>query len=108
MSEITNKNSLFVLCSSLENHGGWVLDTQFIVNMGLPYLLAHGLGNPVNDAHGKVKFPEKGSYRVWVYTKTGRHTGSLNMHLVSSVLYAAIIAVSSATESRTGIGRMAV
>ncbi|MBQ4515243.1 MAG: FAD-dependent oxidoreductase [Clostridia bacterium] len=69
MSEITNKNSVFVLCSSLENHGGWVLDTQFIVNMGLPYLLAHGLGNPVNDACGKVKFPQSGSYRVWVYTK---------------------------------------
>ena len=69
MSEITNKNSVFVMCSSLENHGGWCLDTQFICNMGLPYLLAHGLGNPVEDAYGEVEFPYAGNYRVWVYTK---------------------------------------
>lgn len=69
MSEITNKNSVFVMCSSLGNHGGWVLDTQFICNMGLPYLLAHGLGTPVADASGEVVFPQVGTYRVWVYAK---------------------------------------
>lgn len=66
---ITCRNSLFVLCSSLDSHGGWSLDTQFIPNMGMPYLLAHGLGHPVKDAHGTVTFPGEGNYRVWVYTK---------------------------------------
>ena len=33
-----------------EDHGGWVNDTQFMDQMGSPYLLAHGLGKPVADA----------------------------------------------------------
>ena len=30
--------------------GGWVVDQQFVDQMGSPYLLAHGLGVPVADA----------------------------------------------------------
>ena len=37
--------------------------------MGSPYLLAHGLGEPVTDATTQVKFPAPGNYRVWVRTK---------------------------------------
>jgi len=37
--------------------------------MGSPYLLAHGLGIPVEDATTKVNFPSAGKYRVWVRTK---------------------------------------
>ena len=33
-----------------EDYGGWVNDTQFMDQMGSPYLLAHGLGRPVADA----------------------------------------------------------
>ena len=33
-----------------EDYGGWVNDTQFMDQMGSPYLLAHGLGKPVADA----------------------------------------------------------
>jgi len=33
-----------------EDYGGWVNDTQFMDQMGSPYLLAHGLGKPVSDA----------------------------------------------------------
>ena len=33
-----------------EDWGGWVNDTQFMDQMGSPYLLAHGLGKPVADA----------------------------------------------------------
>jgi hypothetical protein len=29
------------------NLGGWVVDQQFMDQMGSPYLLAHGLGEPV-------------------------------------------------------------
>ena len=35
---------------SFEDHGGWKLDTQSIDTMGSPYMLAHGLGTPVDDA----------------------------------------------------------
>jgi hypothetical protein len=37
--------------------------------MGSPYLLAHGLGVPVNDAATEVAVAKPGRYRVWVRTK---------------------------------------
>ncbi len=61
--------TVLVEAESFQNHGGWSLDTQFIDIMGSPYLLAHGLGEPVKDAMTKVKFPSTGSYRVLVRTK---------------------------------------
>lgn len=61
--------STFVEAESFQDHGGWVLDTQFIENMGSPYLMAHGLGKPVKDATTKVKSPGAGEYKVWVRTK---------------------------------------
>ncbi len=51
------------------NLGGWVLDQQFMDQMGSPYLLAHGLGEPVRDALTTVRFPAAGKYRVWVRTR---------------------------------------
>ncbi len=61
--------SLLVEAESFENHGGWKLDTQFIEIMGSPYLLAHGLGIPVEDATTPIVLPSAGQYRVWVSTK---------------------------------------
>lgn len=54
---------------SFAQTGGWVVDPQFMDLMGSPYLLAHGLGEPVADAKTKIKFPQPGTYRVWVRTK---------------------------------------
>jgi len=61
--------TLFVEAESFDTHGGWKLDTQFIENMGSPYLLAHGLGQPVKDATKSIEVPETGEYRVLVRTK---------------------------------------
>ena len=41
------KQELLVECESFEDHGGWVVDPQFVEQMGSPYLMAHGLGQPV-------------------------------------------------------------
>ncbi len=60
---------ILVEAESFTNPGGWQLDTQFIETMGSPYLLAHGLGNPVTDATTEVTFPRAGEYRLWVRTK---------------------------------------
>ncbi|MEQ1828937.1 MAG: FAD-dependent oxidoreductase [Pirellula sp.] len=60
---------VLVEAESFQKHGGWSLDTQFIRQMGSPYLLAHGLGSPVGDAETRVKFPETGTYHVYVRTK---------------------------------------
>ena len=59
---------IFVEAESFRDHGGWSLDTQFLDSMGSPYLLAHGMGEPVKDAATIVKFPGTGKYRVWVRT----------------------------------------
>jgi hypothetical protein len=61
--------TVLVEAESFADHGGWSLDTQFIREMGSPYLLAHGLGKPVADATTKVTFPSAGTYRVFVRTK---------------------------------------
>ncbi len=60
---------LLIEAESFSDHGGWVLDTQFITTMGSPYLLAHGLGRPVADAATRVTLPGPGLYRVFVRTK---------------------------------------
>jgi FAD dependent oxidoreductase len=60
---------LLVEAESFRNHGGWSLDTQFIRNMGSPYLLAHGLGKPVEDATTMITVPKAGKYKVFARTK---------------------------------------
>ena len=54
---------------AFEDWGGWVNDTQFMDQMGSPYLLAHGLGKPVDDARTTFTVRSGGVYDVWVRTK---------------------------------------
>jgi hypothetical protein len=61
--------SRLVEAESFSDFGGWVLDQQFMAEMGSPYLLAHGLGRPVRDAVTTVELPAPGHYRIWVRTK---------------------------------------
>ena len=61
--------TVLVEAESFADRGGWTLDTQFIEQMGSPYLLAHGLGKPVADATTKVAIAAAGDYRVFVRTK---------------------------------------
>ena len=59
---------LLVEAESFENKGGWVVDQQFMDLMGSPYLMAHGLGDPVVPASTTITFPEEGVYYVYVRT----------------------------------------
>lgn len=61
--------SLLVEAESFSNKGGWMIDQQSMDVMGSPYLIAHGMGNPVKDANTIVKFPTKGNYYVYVRTR---------------------------------------
>lgn len=61
--------SLLIEAESFQEKGGWLVDPQFVEQMGSPYLLAHGLGEPVENAHTTVQFKEGGKYHVWVRTK---------------------------------------
>src|SRR5262245_66209772 len=56
---------IFVEAETFENLGGWSLDTAFTHVVGSPYLLAHGLGQPVGDATTKIQVPAAGRYRIW-------------------------------------------
>ena len=62
-------NELLVEAESFREKGGWFVDPQFTEQMGSPYLLAHGLGNPVEDASTTVTIPAAGKYNVWVRTR---------------------------------------
>jgi hypothetical protein len=65
----SSRPSILLEAEQFANLGGWVVDQQFMDQMGSPYLLAHGLGEPVRDAETTVQFPVAGNYRVWVRTR---------------------------------------
>jgi len=60
---------IFIEAESFGDRGGWVIDQQSMDQMGSPYLLAHGLGVPVENATTLIRVPEEGEYRVWVRTR---------------------------------------
>lgn len=60
---------VLVETESFEELGGWVVDQQFMDLMGSPFVLAHGLGVPVQDCRTRVELPRGGRYRVWVRTR---------------------------------------
>ncbi|MDR2040422.1 MAG: pyridine nucleotide-disulfide oxidoreductase, partial [Bacteroidales bacterium] len=61
-------NMVLVEAEGFADRGGWVLDQQFMDQMGSPFLLAHGLGKPVKDASTKVTISKKGMWHVYVRT----------------------------------------
>ncbi len=60
---------VLVEAEGFDRTGGWVIDQQFMDVMGSPYLLAHGMGRPVQPARTQAEFPETGTYHLWVRTK---------------------------------------
>lgn len=63
-----SKETVLVEAEAFQERGGWVLDHQFMDQMGSPYLLAHGLGKPVAKAKTVVKLPGKGQWHVYART----------------------------------------
>jgi hypothetical protein len=76
----TEPSVVFVEAESFTDKGGWVVDNQSMMQMGSPYLMAHGLGVPVQDAAHSFIVPQDGQYKVWVRTrdwvKTWKKDGS--------------------------------
>lgn len=60
---------VLIEAESFIDKGGWVVDPQFVEQMGSPYLMAHGMGVPVTNAVTKVNFKDTGKYHVWARTK---------------------------------------
>ena len=51
------------------NKGGFIADTQFVREMGQGYLLANGVGAPVEPASTRFTVTKGGKYRVYIRTK---------------------------------------
>lgn len=72
------ESGILVETEEFESFGGWVLDSQHELEMGSPYLLAHGNGIPVTDATTSFSVTDAGDYNVWVRAKDwvpGHHPG---------------------------------
>lgn len=83
-----NSANLFIEAESFAKKGGWVVDQQFMDLMGSSYLMAHGMGEPVEDAQTEVTFPGKGTYYVYVRTynwtspwKDGEGPGKFSLYV---------------------------
>ena len=61
LASLADAQTILIEAEGFENLGGWVVDQQFMDQMGSPYLLAHGLGQPVKDATTAVSFPAAGT-----------------------------------------------
>ena len=59
---------ILVEAESFSDKGGWSVDQQFMDLMGSPYLIAHGMGQPVADASTTVDIPSDGLYHIYVRT----------------------------------------
>ncbi len=59
---------VWIEAENFTSKGGWVTDQQFMNLMGSPYLLAHGMGQPVQDASTTLTFPGTGTYYMYVRT----------------------------------------
>ena len=67
----THADRILLEAEAFADHGGLKLDTQFIREMGSPYLLAHGLGTPVKDATTTFEVKEAGVISCLPELKTG-------------------------------------
>jgi len=69
LSAQASAESVVLECEQFNDLGGWSVDSQFRLEMGSSYLLAHGLGKPVADAHTSFTFEPGGECHAWVRTK---------------------------------------
>ncbi|MGB1124591.1 MAG: hypothetical protein ACPG4Q_05240, partial [Phycisphaeraceae bacterium] len=69
LSAQTKSKGVLLECETFDDPGGWKRDTQFLQQMGGVYLLAHGMGVPVDNAKTRIDVPALGKHRVWVRTK---------------------------------------
>lgn len=93
LAQISVASELLIEAENFVNKGGWVVDQQFMDLMGSPYLMAHGMGVPVEDASTLVSFPETGTYHVYVRTfnwtapwYTGKGPGKFKLKVGNKIL----------------------
>ena len=63
------EKGLWIEAESFRTLGGWVIDQQSMAQMGSAYVMAHGMGIPVQDAETVATVPESGEWTVWARTR---------------------------------------
>ena len=63
------EKEVLVEAESFDSLGGWLIDQQSMGQMGSAYIMAHGIGKPVEDAEGAIAIPADGTWHVWVRTR---------------------------------------
>ncbi len=61
--------SILIEAESFQNKGGWVIDQQSMETIHSAYLMAHGMGVPVEDAVTSFEVEHDGLYYVWALTR---------------------------------------
>lgn len=62
-------HTILIEAEAFADKGGWVVDQQFMDQMGSPFLMAHGMGVPVADASTTITIPQAGTYHIFVRTR---------------------------------------
>ena len=62
-------HELFIEAESFRSHGGWIVDGQSMETIHSAYLMAHGMGIPVEDAVTEFSVAESSHYFVWALTR---------------------------------------
>lgn len=77
------EGTLWIDTEDFDDYGGWWMDTQFVPQMGSPYLIAAGLGKTVDNARTIIDVTDPGTYRMWVRSKNwlgdGHAPGQFNV-----------------------------
>lgn len=60
---------IWIEAESFCHKGGWLIDQQSMETIHSAYLMAHGMGVPVEDAYTDVEIEESGKYYVWALTR---------------------------------------
>lgn len=87
------EGELWLEAESFTTLGGWVIDQQSMAQMGSAYIMAHGMGLPVQDAETVGIVPQSGEWTVWARTrdwtapwKRGKPAGVFNVVVNGRVL----------------------
>lgn len=62
-------NNIFIEAEIFEEKGGWVVDTTSMETIHSAYLMAHGIGVPVDDAISHFEITDDSEYYIWSLTR---------------------------------------
>lgn len=62
-------SNIFIEAESFKNKGGWVIDTASMETIHSAYLMAHGMGKPVEDAFTDFEITDNGTYSIYALTR---------------------------------------